>query len=135
MHLHNSHKKLDSAWHAACAGEEITSLATWAAPEPLMAGASVWFHDSGRLSDYQARYDCLCSSCLGPERVYTFTLPSSNPQACIPPILSAYAPAGPGTRAVVPASSQGPHMIISPWGVLLCAMLRAQRLAVRSHAA
>ena len=46
-----------------------------------MAGASVWFHDSGRLSDYQARYDCLCSSCLGPERVYTFTLPLNNPQA------------------------------------------------------
>lgn len=72
---------MNSVLHAACAGEEITSLATWAAPEPLMAGASVWFHDSGRLSDYQARYDCLCSSCLGPERVYTFTLPPNNPQA------------------------------------------------------
>ncbi|KAK9846364.1 hypothetical protein WJX81_002431 [Elliptochloris bilobata] len=61
-------------------GEEIASLATWAAPEPLLAGANVWFHDRGRLSDYQARYDCLCSSCLGPERVYTFTIPVNNRQ-------------------------------------------------------
>jgi hypothetical protein len=41
----------------------------------------MWFHDAGRLSDYQARYDCLCSSCLGPERIYTFTLPARGDQA------------------------------------------------------
>ncbi len=59
----------------------MASLATWASPAPLLAGASLWFHDAGRLSDHQARYDCLCSSCLGPERVYTFTLPARGDQA------------------------------------------------------
>jgi hypothetical protein len=59
----------------------VASLATWASPAPLLAGASLWFHDAGRLSDHQARYDCLCSSCLGPERVYTFTLPARGDQA------------------------------------------------------
>ena len=78
-------------------GEEVASLATWASPAPLLAGASMWFHDAGRLSDYQARYDCLCSSCLGPERIYTFTLPARGDQAR-PPLAVTKAPPGRSSR-------------------------------------
>ena len=39
-----------------------------------------WFQTSGILRDGQAKYDCSCSSCLGPERIYAIR-PSSEPNA------------------------------------------------------
>ena len=60
-------------------GREITDLAEAILDGPLKANGT-WFQTSGVLADGQATYDCSCSSCLGPERIFALR-PSSEASA------------------------------------------------------
>ncbi|KAK9844892.1 hypothetical protein WJX74_008256 [Apatococcus lobatus] len=60
-------------------GREIADHAEVILDGPLRANGT-WFQTSGVLADGQAVYDCTCSSCLGPERIFALR-PSSQPTA------------------------------------------------------
>lgn len=57
-------------------GDEIAGLARvgFIGSLPLTPGPSVVFNASGLLSAGSSVYDCLCSSCLGPEVIYAFQI-------------------------------------------------------------
>lgn len=57
-------------------GREINDLAETILDGPLKPNGT-WFQTSGLLADGQATYDCSCSSCLGPERIFGLR-PSSD---------------------------------------------------------
>lgn len=82
--------------------------------QSIRDGSKAWYTDSGMLRGHTARYGCACSSCLGPEAVYTFNVPVDLPSEWLAFTVSAE----PSSNIVISIFRQGqigdPNIISYP---------------------